>query len=191
MTRKQNEKVDLILTDLRLGSESGMDLIAEARHLPQPPTSVMMTAYGSVDTAVEAMNQGAFHFVTKPLNLDEVENLLKRAARSKNLEKQNLVLKHENVRLRQKSAEAPSGLDRILGKSQAIQKVTEIIEQVAPTRATVLIEGESGTGKELVAHALHDLSERPADKFVIVNCAALSPNGESAALNKPMEAPLS
>ncbi len=171
----KNEKVDLLLTDLRLGSESGMDLIEESKKLPRPPVSIMMTAYGSVDTAVQAMQQGAFHFVTKPLNLDEVENLLKRAARSLTLEKQNQELKTEVTRLRKKSSQAPSGLDRILGRSGAIQKVTEIVEQVADTKATVLIEGESGTGKELVAHALHDLSGRPADKFVIVNCAALSP----------------
>ena len=171
----KNENIDLLLTDLRLGAESGMDLIEEAVALPKPPVAVMMTAYGSVDTAVEAMHRGAFHFVTKPLNLDEVENLLQRAARSRNLEKQNVELKTENARLRQKTSQAPSGLDRILGKSDAIRKVTEMVEQVAATRATVLIEGESGTGKELVAHALHDLSGRPPEKFVIVNCAALSP----------------
>lgn len=170
----KNENVDLLLTDLRLGAESGMDLIEEALTLPKPPVAVMMTAYGSVDTAVEAMRRGAFHFVTKPLNLDEVENLLQRAARTRTLEKQNVELKTENARLRQKSSQAPSGLDRILGKSDAIRRVTEMVEQVAATRATVLIEGESGTGKELVAHALHDLSGRPAEKFVIVNCAALS-----------------
>jgi DNA-binding NtrC family response regulator len=171
----KNEKVDLLLTDLRLGSESGMDLISEALAMPKPPVAVMMTAYGSVDTAVEAMKRGAFHFVTKPLNLDEVENILQRAARSRTLEKQNVELKSENARLRQRTSQAPSGLDRILGKSPVIRRVTELVEQVAATKATVLIEGESGTGKELVAHALHDLSGRPAEKFVIVNCAALSP----------------
>lgn len=170
----KNENVDLLLTDLRLGAESGMDLIEESQTLSKPPVAVMMTAYGSVDTAVEAMKRGAFHFVTKPLNLDEVENILQRAARSRSLEKQNVELKTENARLRQKTSQAPSGLDRILGKSDAIRKVTEMVEQVAATRATVLIEGESGTGKELVAHALHDLSGRPSEKFVIVNCAALS-----------------
>lgn len=171
----KNEKVELLLTDLRLGAESGMDLIEEAATLPKPPTSIMMTAYGSVDTAVEAMRRGAYHFVTKPLNLDEVENLLKRATLSRTLEKQNVELKTENARLRQKTSQSPSGLDRILGKSEAIRQVTELVEQIAATRATVLIEGDSGTGKELVAQALHELSGRPAEKFVIVNCAALSP----------------
>ncbi|MDP0490505.1 MAG: sigma-54 dependent transcriptional regulator [Verrucomicrobiota bacterium JB023] len=169
------EKVDLLLTDLRLGAESGMDLLEEALRMPQPPVCLIMTAYGSVDTAVEAMRRGAFHFLTKPLNLDEVENLLKKASRSRKLEKQNAALKVENAELRKKSSRTPTGLDRILGKSAAIKRVTETIEQIAPTRSTVLIEGETGTGKELVAHALHDLSGRPTDKLVIVNCAALSP----------------
>jgi DNA-binding NtrC family response regulator len=127
----------------------------------------MMTAYGSVDTAVEAMRRGAWHFATKPLNLDEVEMLLKRAVRNRQLEQENRELK-EKVGQRHK-------IDRMIGRSAAIKKVFEMIEQVAPTRATVLIEGESGTGKELVAHAIHQLSGRPKDKLVIVHCAALSP----------------
>src|SRR5690606_34266099 len=121
----------------------------------------------SVDTAVEAMRRGAWHFVTKPLNLDEVEMLLKRALRSRTLETEN----------RQLSQQVQQGhkLDRLIGKSPGIRRVSELIQQVAPTRATVLIEGESGTGKEVVAHTLHHLSGRPAAKMVIVHCAALSP----------------
>jgi DNA-binding NtrC family response regulator len=127
----------------------------------------MMTAYGSVDTAVEAMRRGAWHFVTKPLNLDEVEMQLKRALRSQALETENQQL----VQQVKKSHK----LDRLIGKSPAIERVAELVQQVAPTRATVLIEGESGTGKEVVAHTLHHLSGRPTAKMVIVNCAALSP----------------
>jgi DNA-binding NtrC family response regulator len=163
----ESESVDLLLTDLRLGGDSGMDLLEYAVSLPKPPVSIMMTAYGSVDTAVEAMRHGAWHFVTKPLNLDEVEMLLKRAVRNRQLERENRELK-EKVGQRHK-------IDRMIGRSAAIKRVYELIDQVAPTRATVLIEGESGTGKELVAHALHQLSGRPADKLVIVHCAALSP----------------
>ncbi len=163
----KNESIELLLTDLRLGGDSGMDLIDAASKLSSPPTILMMTAYGSVDTAVEAMRRGAFHFVTKPLNLDEVEMLLKRALRSRNLET-------ENVQLTQQVKKGNS-LSRIIGKSPEIKRVTELIEQVAPTRATVLIEGESGTGKEVVAHTIHHLSGRPASKIVVVNCAALSP----------------
>jgi DNA-binding NtrC family response regulator len=127
----------------------------------------MMTAYGSVDTAVEAMRRGAWHFVTKPLNLDEVEMLLKRALRSRNLETENKQLTQQ--------VKKSHKLDRLIGRSPEIHRVSELIQQVAPTRATILIEGESGTGKEVVASLLHHLSGRPAAKMVTVHCAALSP----------------
>lgn len=163
----KSEDIQLLLTDLRLGGDSGMDLIDSAAKLPSPPVILMMTAYGSVDTAVEAMRRGAFHFVTKPLNLDEVEMLLKRALRSRSLETENVQLT--------KQVKQGASLSRLIGKSPEIKRVAELIEQVAPTRATILIEGESGTGKEVVAHTIHHLSGRPAAKLVIVNCAALSP----------------
>ncbi len=158
---------DLLLTDLRLGGDSGMDVLDEALSIKKPPVALMMTAYGSVDTAVEAMRRGAWHFVTKPLNLDEVEMLLKRALRSRQLES-------ENEQLRERLPD-PADLGRLTGKSTGIRRVIDTVKQVAPTRATVLIEGESGTGKEVVAHAIHQLSGRPAEKMVIVHCAALSP----------------
>ncbi len=162
----KSEAIQLLLTDLRLGGDSGMDLIDTASKLPEPPVILMMTAYGSVDAAVEAMRRGAFHFVTKPLNIDEVEMLLKRALRSRTLETENVQLT--------KQVKKGASLSRLIGKSPEIKHVTDLIEQVAPTRATVLIEGESGTGKEVVANAVHHLSGRPASKLVIVNCAALS-----------------
>jgi two-component system, NtrC family, response regulator AtoC len=162
----ENDDVTLLLTDLRLGGDSGMDVLDAAMELVKPPVAIMMTAYGSVDTAVEAMRRGAWHFVTKPLNLDEVEMLLKRALRSRSLEE-------EVVELKQVVAEKRS-LRNLIGKSAALEKTIDRIEQVAPTRATVLIEGESGTGKEVVAHTIHQLSGRPQGKFVIVHCAALS-----------------
>ena len=166
MTILKSEPVQLLLTDLRMGGESGMDLLDTALALPEPPVAMMMTAYGSVDTAVEAMRRGAWHFVTKPLNLDEVEMLLKRALRSRNLETENKQLTQQ--------VKKSHKLDRLIGKSPEIGKVSEIIQQVAPTRATILIEGESGTGKEVVAGLLHHLSGRPAAKMVTVHCAALS-----------------
>lgn len=162
----QNEHVDVLLTDLRLGSDNGMEVLDRAIALSKPPLAVMMTAYGSVDTAVEAMRRGAWHFVTKPLNLDEVEMLLKRGLRSR-------LLEEENRELKQVVAEKRS-LKNLIGKSPALAETIDRIEQVSPTRATVLIEGESGTGKEVVAHTIHQLSGRPASKFVIVHCAALS-----------------
>jgi DNA-binding NtrC family response regulator len=164
----RNDQVEVMLTDLRLGGESGMDLIEQALKLPQPPICIMMTAYGSVDTAVEAMKRGAYDFVTKPLNLDEVEILIKRALKGRTLEKENFELKRQ--------VERKYSIDGILGQSEAIKPIFEVVEQVAPTRATVLIYGESGTGKELVARAIHNLSGRPKAKLVTVHCAALSPN---------------
>jgi len=166
MSILKSEPIELLLTDLRMGGESGMDLLDKAMALPEPPIALMMTAYGSVDTAVEAMRRGAWHFVTKPLNLDEVEMLLKRALRNKTLEVEN----RELVRQVRKSNE----LDRLIGKSAEIQRVSEMITQVAPSKATILIEGESGTGKEVVAGLIHHLSGRPASKLVTVHCAALS-----------------
>ena len=127
----------------------------------------MMTAYGSVDAAVAAMKEGAYDFVTKPLNLDAVELVLKRALHTRNLETANQEL---TTRI-----QADSGLQKLLGRSAAMEHVFSIIRQVAPSKTTVLIEGESGTGKELVAQAIHSLSGRPENKFVAVNCAALSP----------------
>jgi DNA-binding NtrC family response regulator len=167
LTILKSENIQLLLTDLRLGGESGMDLLEKALALPEPPVAIMMTAYGSVDTAVEAMRRGAWHFVTKPLNLDEVEMLLKRALRGRNLEAENKQLTQQ-VKKNHK-------LDRLIGKSPEIRRVSELVQQVAPTRATILIEGESGTGKEVVANLIHHLSGRPAAKLVTVHCAALSP----------------
>ena len=171
----KSEPIELMLTDLRLGGDSGMDLLDQALTLPRPPVSIMMTAYGSVDTAVEAMRRGAWNFITKPLNLNEVELLLKRALQSRSMEKNVQRLEHENQTLRVLNDQSIHGLEKLIGKSSAIQKIGDIVSQVAPSRATVLIEGESGTGKELIAHALHQLSGRPSEKFVVVNCAALSP----------------
>lgn len=168
MALLQEDSLDVMLTDLRLGGESGMDLIDQALKLPQPPICIMMTAYGSVDTAVDAMRRGAYDFVTKPLNLDEVEILIKRALKSRTLEKENTELK--------KQVERKYSIEGIIGKSEVMKTVFEMVEQVAPTRATVLIGGESGTGKELVARAIHQLSGRPKTKLVTVHCAALAPN---------------
>lgn len=161
------DSVDVMVTDLRLGGEDGMKLIDRALALPHPPVCIMMTAYGSVDTAVEAMKHGAYDFITKPLNIDRLEILIHRALRSRDAEQENRDLR--------KQVETRFGLESLIGNSAAMHEVFDVIRQVAPSRATVLIQGESGTGKELVAHAIHNLSGRPKQKFVAVHCAALSP----------------
>src|SRR5213596_873991 len=163
----ERENVDLLLTDLRLAGEDGMQLIERALKMPQPPICIMMTAYGSVDTAVEAMKRGAYDFVTKPLNLDKVEMLISRALRDSKLEQENQTLRQQ--------VDERYGLENMIGDSPALHEVLDTIRQVAPSSANVLIEGESGTGKELAAHAIHNLSRRNKAKFVTVHCAALSP----------------
>jgi len=163
----EREQVELLLTDLRLANEDGMVLIDRALKMPRTPVCIMMTAYGSVDLAVEAMKRGAYDFVTKPLNLDKVELLIARAVQSRKLEQENRALREQ--------VDERYGLENIWGDSSALHEVLETIKQVAPSSANVLIEGESGTGKELAAHAIHNLSRRNKAKFVAVHCAALSP----------------
>lgn len=163
----ESKQVDLLLTDLRLGADSGMDLLQWALGQAHPPICIIMTAYGTVDTAVEAMRYGAYDFVTKPVNIDRLAILIKRALHGTELER-------ENLRLRER-IDKRFGLESFIGDSPAMSHVLETIRQVAPSRASTLISGESGTGKELAAHAIHRLSPRRQGPFVAVHCAALSP----------------
>jgi len=177
----ESEKVDVMLTDLRMGADNGMDLLSYTQTLNYAPVTIMMTAYGSVDTAVEAMRNGAWHFVTKPLNIDEVELLAKRALSKRKKAAIQTSSYEENSPPSSPSPkvhttrDSLSGLDRLIGRSPAMSRIHEIIKQVSPTKATILIEGDSGTGKELVAQAIHSISDRKKKKIVTVNCAALSP----------------
>lgn len=161
------EKMDAVLTDLRLGHESGLSVLERCLHSSRRPPCVVMTAYGSVESAVEAMRRGAYDYVTKPLDLERVQILLRRAVRTAKVEE-------ENVKLRQE-LDRSYGLERILGTSPAMEEVLDKVRQVADSRANVLVEGESGTGKEMVARAIHGLSPRSRGPFVAVHCAALSP----------------
>ena len=160
------DRVDLVLTDLRLGGEDGMALIEKVLQRPRPPICILMTAYGSIATAVEAMRKGAYDFVTKPINLDELGMKIRRAINGQRLEQ-------ENQQLRQQ-VEQRFGLENLIGESPAMHRILDTIRQVAPTRATVLILGESGTGKELIARAIHNLSNRNKTRFVAFNCSAFS-----------------
>jgi len=167
MSVLERESIDMMITDLRLAGEDGMQLIERALKLPHRPICIMMTAYGSVDTAVEAMKRGAYDFVTKPLNLDKVEMLIARALQSRRMEQENRTLRQQ--------VDERFGLENILGESPVLREALDTIKQVAPSSANILLEGESGTGKELAAHAIHNLSRRNKAKFVVVHCAALSP----------------
>ncbi len=162
------EDFDVVLTDLRMAGKSGMLVIDKALRLPKRPICIMMTAYGNVDTAVQAMKRGAYDFLTKPMNLEKLEILIKRALESRHLEAENTAL-HE--RLDQKYQ-----FSGIIGNSRALQNVMETVKRVAQTKATVLLRGETGTGKELFAQAIHQNSPRSRKTFMAVHCAVLAPS---------------
>jgi two-component system, NtrC family, response regulator AtoC len=161
------QPADLVLSDIRMPDMDGVTLMRRILAQTPQPVVILITAYGSIETAVEAMKEGAYDFLTKPVSLDRLEILLRRA-----LEQRTMA--DENRRLKER-LDARYGLEEITGASPAMQEVFDTIRQVAPARTTVLIEGESGTGKELVAQALHQLSPRAQAPFVAVHCAALSP----------------
>lgn len=164
----QSQHVDAMLSDVRMPGMDGLVLLQRVLALPHPPVCIMLTAYGSIDMAVEAMRRGAYNFMTKPINLDQLDITLKQALRTRDVENENRSLREQ--------LNSKYGLESIIGQSTAMNEVFDTIKQVADTRATVLIEGESGTGKELVAHAIHRLSTRSKGPFVAVHCAALSAN---------------
>ncbi len=160
---------DVVLTDLRMpGGKSGLKVIDKALTLANRPAVIMMTAYGSIDTAVEAMKRGAVDFLTKPVNIERLEILIQRALKNKTLE---VEVKQLHERLDEKFSFAG-----IIGSSGKLQDVLDRVRLVAPSRATILIEGESGTGKELIAQAIHQASPRSRAPFIAVHCAALSEN---------------
>jgi DNA-binding NtrC family response regulator len=162
------EAFDVILTDLRMAGKSGLKVIDRAITLPNRPICIMMTAYGNVETAVEAMRRGAFDFLTKPVSLEKLEIIIKRALQSRTIEAENVVL-HERL-------DKKYSFSGIVGNSPGLTDVLDKVKLVAPSRATVLLEGETGTGKELIAQAIHQNSTRARKPFVPVHCAALAAN---------------
>jgi DNA-binding NtrC family response regulator len=161
----EDQDFDVVLTDLRMRGMDGLALVREI-HAARPETQVvLMTAFGSIDTAVEAIKAGAYHFVAKPVKLPEVSALVHRALAERDL-------RRENRQLRQ-AVEERYTFGQLLGKSAVMQRLFALLERLAATNSTVLIQGESGTGKELVARALHYNSPRRRHPFVPVNCAAM------------------
>ncbi len=167
-TLMESETFDLILTDLRMPGKSGLKVIDKALSLKNRPPVIMMTAYGNVPSAVEAMKRGAYDFLTKPVNLEKLEILAKRALESKTLQVEVEQL-HERL-------DVKYSFDGIIGNSAELKNVIERVKLVAPSKASVLIEGETGTGKERIAQAIHQNSNRPQGPFVAVHCAALPAN---------------
>lgn len=161
----QEEAIDCVLLDLSLGQTSGLELLPRLQAVRPQLTVIMMTAYGTIESSVEAIKAGAYHYLTKPLHLDEVKLLLSKALEFQNLHRQVQVLS-EVVRQNQSYA-------GIIGKSPAMVKLFHLIEKVKDIPSNILITGESGTGKELVARAIHFQGSRSHAPFSVINCAAI------------------
>jgi DNA-binding NtrC family response regulator len=162
----RQEEVDLVITDLRMKGLDGMAVLAGTKKLWPATEVVVITGYASVDTAVEAMRQGAYHYIAKPFQIDELRLIVAKA-----LEK--TILRQEVHSLRQKVYER-AGSSRIIGQSPKMQTLRETINQVAQLDCNVLIQGETGTGKELVAKTIHELSPRADKRFMAFNCGAFT-----------------
>ncbi len=160
--------IALMISDVRMPGSDGLTLLKSAKAAHPNLSVIMLTAYGTVDLAVEAMKDGADDFLTKPIDLDQLDLRVAKVLKTRALEEEVVSLRSE--------LDEKYGLENITGTSESMKKVFRLIRQAAPTQATVLIEGPSGTGKELVAHALHTLSPRAKGPFVAVECAALNGN---------------
>ncbi|MFW6162159.1 MAG: sigma-54-dependent transcriptional regulator [Planctomycetota bacterium] len=162
----EREELDLVLTDIRMPGLSGMDVLTRAREVDRDTPVILMTAYGTIESAVEAMKAGAFDYVVKPVNPDRVDLLLQRVTDWYQLVRENRYLRSQLA--------GQDAADELVGRHPKIAACIETVQKVAQSRATVLIQGESGTGKELIARLAHYASPRGENAFIKVNCAALS-----------------
>ncbi|MBI3596830.1 MAG: sigma-54-dependent Fis family transcriptional regulator [Nitrospirae bacterium] len=163
-TKIQSSDFHLVITDLKMPNGDGMEVLKAAKAKSAGTIVLMMTAFGTIENAVEAMRQGAFDYLLKPFSISEIELKAEKALEQQRLLAENEYLK-ETIRMQ---------FGRLIGSSPAMQQVYDLIQKVAPSTAPVLILGESGTGKELVAHAIHDTSPRAGRPFIAVNCGVLS-----------------
>jgi DNA-binding NtrC family response regulator len=175
LLRLESEPFDLLITDLRMAPPDGLELLRRARAKRPDMAVILMTAYATAQTAVEAMKSGAYDYLIKPFELDEIRLRVHKLARERDLSENVRLLRHENELLRREVG-APARLGRLLGKSAVMRDVLDLAEKVAATDATVLLLGESGTGKSLLARGIHEASPRAPGPFVIVNCGALPEN---------------
>jgi len=172
----EEEEIDVVITDLKMEPVDGMAVLRRVRELRTDAIVIMITAHGNVQTAVEAMQAGAFDFIEKPFSVDLLKSKIAKALEVRDERRANARLSRENEYLRAElGAEQLSDdpLARIVGQSEAMQRVFQMVRKVAPTDSTVHIHGESGTGKELIATAIHELSTRRSGSFVKVNCGAI------------------
>jgi two-component system NtrC family response regulator len=161
----KKERADLVVTDVRMPGMDGLQVLEGVRKVDPNVQVIILTAFGTIEMAVEAMKAGAFHYISKPFNRDELKLTIKKALQLKELERENVTLREE---LKERTS-----LDAIVAESPPMAQVLELVIRVAPTETTVLILGESGTGKELIARAIHGRSPRAHGPFVAVNCAAI------------------
>ena len=167
LERIEQMSPDIVLTDIRMPNVTGVEILAAARQSDPDVPVILMTAQATLQSAMQAVNEGAFYYIQKPFRNDELVAILRRAAEHRNLRAENKSLK-QAIRRQERQ-----GSSRPIGMSKSWLEVLRVIETVAPTDSTVLIQGESGTGKEVIARYIHDLSARSEGSFLSINCGAL------------------
>ena len=166
LKKLSNTEFDLVMTDLKMKQVDGMEVLARIKEQYPGTEVVMLTAYATLSTAIEAMQKGAYHYIPKPYKIDEVRMIAKRALEKKALK--------DEIRVLKKDSHRGVGIPFLIGKSSKIQELVMLVEQIAPTDCNVLIFGETGTGKELFARAIHHLSGRAEKRFLAINCGAFT-----------------
>ncbi|MDP3023928.1 MAG: sigma-54 dependent transcriptional regulator [candidate division Zixibacteria bacterium] len=161
----KNKDYDLVIADLMMPEMNGLELLSRAKSIHPDINFIVMTAYASVDSAIEALKKGAFDYITKPFKVDEIKIAIKKSLTQKKIAEENVNLKRQ--------LKKEYGLQSLIGNSPEMFQLKKLVERIADTDSTVLIRGESGTGKELVAKAIHQLSSRAGKPFVTINCATL------------------
>jgi len=161
-----NTNFDLVLTDLKMKQVDGMEVLAKTKEQHPDTEVIMITAYATIGTAIEAMQKGAYHYIPKPYKIEEAKLILKRALEKKWLK--------DELRNLKRDYKARIGAPFVIGKSRKMQELTEMTAQIAPADCSVLIFGETGTGKELVARAIHYQSNRTEERFLAFNCGAFT-----------------
>jgi DNA-binding NtrC family response regulator len=166
LKKLSNTEFDLVMTDLKMKQVDGMEVLARTKEQYPDTEVVMLTAYATVATAIEAMQKGAYHYIPKPYKIDEVRMIVRRALEKKGLKDELRVMKRDYSRR--------VGIPFVIGKSRKMQEVIQMVTQIAPTDCNVLIFGETGTGKELIARAIHQHSNRAEERFLAFNCGAFT-----------------